>query len=225
MRLEEKMISEELRPEYFFDLSSFAHSEIFKRVDYVWEALRNIGKYIREYGDLSRFRQVEEGVYIGENTIIEPNAVIIGPTIIGDNCEIRSGSYIRGNVIIGNNCILRSEIKNSVIMNGSHAAHLSYIGDSIIGSNCNLGAGTVLANLRLDKGEIEIEINGKKYKTNLNKFGAILGDYSQTSCNVVTSPGTLIGKHSWLTCNYGGFIESDKFVKMRREIVESKNRC
>ena len=69
-------------------------------------------------------------------------------------------------------------------MNGSHAAHLSYIGDSIIGSNCNLGAGTVLANLRLDKGEIEIEINGKKYKTNLNKFGAILGDYSQTSCNV-----------------------------------------
>ena len=109
-------------------------------------------------------------------------------------------------------------------MNNSHAAHLSYIGDSIIGNHCNLGAGSVLANLRLDKGEVIIQLEEEKYATGSKKLGAVLGDYSQTSCNVVTSPGTLIGKNSLLTCNYGGFLPSNMFVKSKSEIVKKENR-
>jgi NDP-sugar pyrophosphorylase family protein len=140
----------------------------------------------------------DKNIYIGEGTVVEPGALIKGPTIIGNNCEIRRGAYIRGKCLIGDNCVVghSTEMKNSVMLNGSKASHFGYVGDSILGNNANLGAGTKLANLKMDNREIEIRVGNEKYPSKLKKLGAILGDNVETGCNSVCNPGTLIGKSS-----------------------------
>lgn len=78
---------------------------------------------------------------------------IEGPVIIGEECKIGPNCYIRPYTSIGDKCHIGNacEIKNSIIMNNSNIPHQNYVGDSIIGENCNLGAGTKIANLRFDR--------------------------------------------------------------------------
>ncbi len=133
-------------------------------------------------------------ITIGKNTVVEPGAYIEGPCIIGEHCQIRQGAYIRGYVVTGNHCVIghASEVKNSILLNHALAAHFNYVGDSILGNHTNLGAGTKLANLRLDRKEISVLWKGERISTFLKKFGALLGDYAQTGCNTVANPGTLM---------------------------------
>ncbi len=137
-------------------------------------------------------------IQIGKGTVIEPGALIKGPTIIGDHTEVRQGAYVRGNCLIGDRCIVghTTEMKSAIMLNDAKAGHFAYIGDSILGNAVNLGAGTKLANLKIVDFEMVIRVEGKEYKTGLRKLGAILGDNVQTGCNSVTSPGTLLGKNS-----------------------------
>jgi len=152
------------------------------------------------------------GIFIGKGTVIEAGVVIKPLTIIGENNEIRQGAYLRGEIITGVGCVIghTTEVKNSLLLDDVEAAHFAYIGDSVVGNHANLGAGTRLANLQLRTREeretkkvrpITIHIEGKEYQTGLTKFGAILGDYVETGCNSVTSPGTLIGQESWVYAN------------------------
>ena len=124
----------------------------------------------------------DENVSIGEGSLIESGALIKGPTIIGNNVEIRQGAYIRGNCIIGDGCVVghATEMKNSIMLNGSKAAHFAYVGDSILGNDVNLGAGTRLANIYLINLNIIIITDNKRYRTDLKKLGAIIGDGTQT---------------------------------------------
>jgi len=140
----------------------------------------------------------DSNIHIGKGTIIEPGALIKGPTIIGNNTEVRQGAYIRGNCLIGDRCVVghTTEVKTSIMLNDAKAGHFAYIGDSILGNNVNLGAGTKLANLKIMDFEMKLRIAGEVYKTGLRKLGAILGDHVETGCNSVTSPGTLLGKES-----------------------------
>ncbi|MFQ5431422.1 MAG: glucose-1-phosphate thymidylyltransferase [Nitrospinota bacterium] len=146
-------------------------------------------------------------VRIGEGTKIEPGAVIKGPAIIGKNCDIRQTAYLRGNMITGDVCTLghATEIKNSILMNHTEAGHFNYIGDCVLGSYVNLGAGTRLANLNFRTPEqkkavafpeITFRHDGKKIKTGVSKFGAIIGDYCETGCNAVTNPAVMLGPDS-----------------------------
>ena len=137
---------------------------------------------------------VKKGARIRSGAYIEGPVVICQGSDVGPNCFIRSGTCLGKNVRIGNAC----EIKNSIIMDGSHAAHLSYVGDSIIGSNCNLGAGTITANLRFDKSEIEVNVKGERMYSGRQKLGVMMGDNVQTGINVNIHPGVLIGNDSWL---------------------------
>ena len=92
---------------------------------------------------------VEEGVslqnsvVIGEGTVIKSGTYIEGPCIIGKNCRIGPHAYIRGSTSIGDDCHIGhcSELKNSIIMSGTKIPHFNYIGDSVIGTGCNFGAG------------------------------------------------------------------------------------
>ena len=145
----------------------------------------------------------DEHIHIGEGCVVEPGALIKGPTIIGDNTEIRQGAYIRGSCLIGDRCIVghATEMKNSVMIGRVTAGHFAYIGDSILGWDVNLGAGTKLANLSIVGTEINLKIDKKLYKTGLRKFGAVIGDSVETGCNSVTSPGTLLGKRSIVVPN------------------------
>lgn len=145
----------------------------------------------------------DDHIYIGEGSVVEPGALIKGPTIIGKNTEVRQSAYIRGSCLVGDRCIVghTTEMKNAVMINRVTAGHFAYIGDSILGNDVNLGAGTKLANLKIIGSEIILRINKKLYRTGLRKFGAILGDSVETGCNSVTNPGTLMGKKSIVVPN------------------------
>jgi UDP-N-acetylglucosamine diphosphorylase/glucosamine-1-phosphate N-acetyltransferase len=135
-------------------------------------------------------------VSIGKGTTVRANSYIQGPVAIGDNCDIGPNCFIRPSTAIGDNCHIGGavEVKNSIVMQGSKIPHHNYIGDSIIGEDCNLGAGTKIANLRLDKKEI---IAGN-IDTKRRKFGAIIGDSVQTGINASINVGSLIGDHAFI---------------------------
>lgn len=166
------------------------------------------------------------GIYLGAHTILEPTAIIKGPVVIGGHCEVRQGAYIRGNVLVGDHCVIghNTEIKNSIVMNHSEAGHFNYIGDCILGSYVNLGAGTKLANLQFrsieDKRKVAFppittRLEGREIETGLNKFGAVLGDFVEMGCNSVSSPGVLVGKNSWVYPNITlpkGFYPPNHFI-------------
>lgn len=220
-----------LRPNYFFDLTKFEHQAIFDTCNNVWDVLSKIKIYLENQSLGSIAVDIPKGAYlinpelitIGKGSTIEPGAFIKGPCIIGKNCSIRHGAYIRGNVITGNDCVLGhdSEFKNVVLLNNAHAAHFAYVGDSILGNRVNLGAGTVCANLKLNKGLVAVNVNGDHIKTGLRKFGAIIGDDSQVGCNTVTNPGTLLGKGvSCYPCtNFGGFVPEGCIVRYETKAV------
>lgn len=190
--------------EEFFSLAEVPFPELFESIEYVWEALGKRNEYIRDrirpnIGWIERDGIYIEGdVYIGEDTVIGPGAYIKGPTIIGDHCEVRHGAYIRGNVIVGDHCVIghTTEVIRSIILNHVRADHFAYIGDSILGNNCHLGAGVILANvkMRMNPSSVRIKIDGNSYDTGMRKPGGIVGDNSEIGCNSTANPGTILGK-------------------------------
>jgi UDP-N-acetylglucosamine diphosphorylase / glucose-1-phosphate thymidylyltransferase / UDP-N-acetylgalactosamine diphosphorylase / glucosamine-1-phosphate N-acetyltransferase / galactosamine-1-phosphate N-acetyltransferase len=140
----------------------------------------------------------DDQIHLGPGSVVEPGALIQGPTIIGAQTEVRQGAYVRGNCIIGNRCVVghTTEIKGSVMLNDAKAGHFAYIGDSILGNATNLGAGTKLANLKIKAGTVWVKAGRARLDTGLRKFGAVLGDNVEIGCNAVTNPGTLLGKGS-----------------------------
>lgn len=207
--------------EDFFNTDDFPFSDLFTDVNNVWDLIKKIAPYLKNYklgkieGEISpqAYLVNPELISIGKGTVVEPGAYIKGPCLIGENSVIRHGAYIRGDVIAGNKVVIGhdTEVKNALFFNGAHAAHFAYVGDSILGNRVNLGAGTKLANLRLNNQPISI----LGYNTGLRKFGAILGDDVQIGCNAVLNPGTLVGKSSDIlpSLNVGGVIEPNVRVK------------
>ncbi len=163
---------------------------------------------------------MDENIEIGKGSVIEPGALIKGPTVIGDQTEIRQGAYIRGNVLVGDRCVVghTTEMKSSVMLGDSQAGHFAYVGDSILGKG-NLGAGTKLANLKITGDQVLLKINDKKYETGLRKFGAILGDGVETGCNTVTTPGTLLsrGVLVYPNCTASGYHAPETIIKLRQK--------
>lgn len=134
-------------------------------------------------------------VVVGKGTVIRSGTYIEGPVVIGNNSKIGPNCYLRPYTTIGNNCHVGNacEVKNSLVMDHSNVPHLNYVGDSIIGQHCNLGAGTTVANLRLDKNNIVVTLNGKKIDSKRRKLGMVMGDNVQTGINSIINVGTIIG--------------------------------
>ncbi len=135
-------------------------------------------------------------VSIGKNTVVRSGAYLVGPIIIGEGCDIGPNCFIRAATSIGNNCHIGAavEVKNSIIMRGTKVPHLNYVGDSVIGEDCNFGAGTKVANLRLDSRTIAVD--GKS--TGLRKLGVIAGDKVETGINASINVGTMIGNNTFI---------------------------
>jgi carbonic anhydrase/acetyltransferase-like protein (isoleucine patch superfamily) len=140
----------------------------------------------------------DDKIILEPGAVVEPGALIKGPAVIGRNTEVRHGAYMRGNCLIGNKCVVghTTEMKNSIMLDGAKAGHFAYVGDSILGNAANLGAGTKLANLKMIPGSIAVRVEKQQYDTGRRKLGAILGDNTETGCNSVLSPGTLMGPAS-----------------------------
>ncbi|TFG06028.1 MAG: glucose-1-phosphate thymidylyltransferase [Promethearchaeota archaeon] len=173
-----------------------------------WDLL-DANRYFLDRSDLKNQGTLENNITIvgkvgiGQGTRILAGAYIEGPVYIGENCKIGPNCYIRpycyiaNNVHIGHAC----ELKNTIIFDNTTIPHLSYIGDSIIGSGVNLGAGTITANLRFDKNSIKVTIKGAKMDSGRKKMGTIIGDNSQTGIGATIMPGVKIGPNSIVGSN------------------------
>ncbi|MEA2089923.1 MAG: bifunctional sugar-1-phosphate nucleotidylyltransferase/acetyltransferase [Thermoproteota archaeon] len=176
------------------------------------------------------------------NGQIEYGAHLVGPVVVAERARVRSGAYIQGPVFIdegsdvGPNCFIRPytsmgknvrignacEIKNSIIMDGTHIGHLSYVGDSVVGENCNLGAGTVVANLRLDEKTVKMQVKNEILDSGRKKFGAVLGDQVKTGINALFMPGVKVGCNSWIGANVVVYrdVPSNRFLILKQKIEE-----
>jgi NDP-sugar pyrophosphorylase family protein len=135
-------------------------------------------------------------VHIDERASIEPGSHFIGPCYIAPGATVRHGAYVREYSWICWGALLghSSEIKHSVLLPKAKAPHFNYVGNSIIGSDANLGAGVILSNLRNDGGEVIVRSEGHRLASRLRKFGALIGDGVQLGCNTVTNPGVILAK-------------------------------
>ena len=175
---------------------------------------------------------------------VESGAHLIGPVTVAETARIRSGAYIEGPAFIdeesdiGPNCYIRPytsigkkvrvgnacEIKNSIIMDNVHIGHLSYVGDSILGENCNLGAGTITANYRLDGGTIKMVVKDRVVDSGRTKLGAVLGDSVKAGINALFMPGVKVGCNSWIGPNVVVYrdVAADTVVLLKQNLEERK---
>ncbi|ACL11660.1 Glucose-1-phosphate thymidylyltransferase [Desulfurococcus amylolyticus 1221n] len=139
-------------------------------------------------------------VYIGENSLVNPFTMIEGPAYIDREVEIGPNARIRPWSVIcrGSKIGFSVEVKESIILENVHASHLTYIGDSIVCENVNLGAGTITANLRFDEATVKMLIKDHVEDTGRKKMGAVIGANVKTGVNVSLMPGVKIGSDTWI---------------------------
>ncbi len=167
---------------------------------------------------------VGDQIVIGKGSRIAPGAVVEGPVWIGEDVEVRVGAYLRGGCWVGDGCVVGAnvEMKRAILFPGAHAAHLNYVGDSLLGCDVNLGAGVILSNFRHDGRLIEIPVaGGERLATGKRKLGAILGDGVAVGCNSVLNPGTIVGARTQIYTGVqlrSGIYPADSMIKLRQEL-------
>jgi NDP-sugar pyrophosphorylase family protein len=219
----------DFRPAAFFDIDGYSHSDLLDPAKPVWAALgRTLSGYLESWSDWGINIDVPVGVHllgdriaIAAGCLIEPGAVIVGPAILEEGVQIRTGAYIRQNVLLAAGSLVgaHSEVKGSILLPGAKAPHQAYVGDSILGRDVNLGAGTICSNVKNVGREISFSAGGETYHTGLRKFGAILGDGCKTGCNTVLNPGVLMGPGSVTYTNASirsGFFPAGTLIKVRQ---------
>lgn len=170
-----------------------------------WDLLEANGRSLanlpsRVKGLVEQGAVLKGSVWVEEGSVVKSGCYLEGPVYIGKGCvvgpnsRIRPSTSLQDRVLVGTSC----EIKNSLLMSGTKVPHLSYVGDSIIGEDCNLGAGTITANIRFDEQPIKMRVKGKVMVSGRKKLGAIIGDSVQTGINVSLLPGVRVGSGSWI---------------------------
>ncbi|HUR11234.1 MAG TPA: putative sugar nucleotidyl transferase [Flavitalea sp.] len=133
-------------------------------------------------------------IYVGKNAEIMEGSLIRGPFALCEGSVVKMGSKIYGATTIGPFSIVGGEIKNSVVFGYSNKAHDGYLGDSVIGEWCNMGAGTSNSNLKNNAGEVRVwQQNSGLYQPAGQKCGVLLGDYSRCAINTSFNTGTVVG--------------------------------
>lgn len=139
------------------------------------------------------FLNASEGpIYIGKNSLVMEGAAIRGPFACGESAVVKMNSKIYGATTLGPHCTGGGEIKNSVFFGCSNKAHDGYIGDSVIGEWCNLGAGTTNSNIKNNAGMVKVWTPRGEMNAGL-KCGVFMGDYSKTAINTSINTGTVMG--------------------------------
>jgi UDP-N-acetylglucosamine diphosphorylase / glucose-1-phosphate thymidylyltransferase / UDP-N-acetylgalactosamine diphosphorylase / glucosamine-1-phosphate N-acetyltransferase / galactosamine-1-phosphate N-acetyltransferase len=149
----------------------------------------------------------EGPIYIGKNAEVMEGALIRGPFAMGESARVKMGAKVYGATTLGPYCIVAGEIKNTVLFGYSSKAHDGYLGDSVIGEWCNLGAGTTCSNMKNNAGEVRLWTPKGEISAG-NKCGAMIGDYSRTAINTSINTGTVIG----VSCNVFGSGLTPKYI-------------
>jgi UDP-N-acetylglucosamine diphosphorylase / glucose-1-phosphate thymidylyltransferase / UDP-N-acetylgalactosamine diphosphorylase / glucosamine-1-phosphate N-acetyltransferase / galactosamine-1-phosphate N-acetyltransferase len=133
-------------------------------------------------------------IYIGRNAEIMEGSMLRGPVSIGEGAVVKMGAAIYGATTIGPGCMVGGEIKNSIFFSFSNKAHEGYIGDAVIGSWCNLGAGTSCSNIRNTATPVKVwNMHQHSFLEAGLKCGLLMGDYSRCGINTSFNTGTVVG--------------------------------
>ena len=162
-----------------------------------WNVTTKLPQLIeREMAKLSDAFKIEDQIAIHETASVEAGAVLKGPIVVGPNAFIASGAYLRGGVYLGTDCIVgpACELKTTIMFEGSKVAHLSFVGDSIIGARANIEAGAIIANYRNEMEDKLLKFihADKLVNTGVKKFGALIGDDARIGANAVIAPGAIL---------------------------------
>jgi UDP-N-acetylglucosamine diphosphorylase/glucosamine-1-phosphate N-acetyltransferase len=149
-------------------------------------------------------------IYISKNAEIMEGSMVRGPFFLGEESILKMGTKIYGATSIGKKCVIGGEVKNSVFFDYSNKAHDGYIGDSVIGQWCNLGAGTSNSNLKNNAGSVKVWSEEKKQLIPVGtKCGLLMGDYSRSAINTSFNTGTVTG----ICCNIFGTGLTPKHIQ------------
>jgi bifunctional UDP-N-acetylglucosamine pyrophosphorylase/glucosamine-1-phosphate N-acetyltransferase len=152
-------------------------------------------------GDVSDGAELSGSVVVEEGATVRSGVVVDGPALIRSGATVGPNAYLRGATLLGPDAKVGHavEVKNSVLMAGATVGHLSYVGDSVLGRDVNFGAGTSVANLRHDGGDVKVTVKGDRVSTGRRKMGVVVGGGAKTGINsslnagVVLSPGATVG--------------------------------
>jgi NDP-sugar pyrophosphorylase family protein len=140
--------------------------------------------------------EISNEIAVHRTATVEPGAVLKGPLIVGPRCLVAAGAYLRGGNWIAERCIFGpgSELKSSFVFAGTKLAHFNFVGDSILGADVNLEAGSIVCNYRNEREdkEIRVRFGNALHRTGCQKFGALFGDHSRIGANAVLAPGALL---------------------------------
>ncbi len=195
--------------------------------EFAWQILAKLDSFTAEIKDLRLGKihptaVIEGNVHIAESAVIGPHVYIQGPAWIAENAQVKHAAYLRAGVVLASAAEVgaKTEVKRSLFLNSAKAAHLNYVGDSILGHKVNLGAGVKLANFKTFGTNIKIA----NYETGLRKLGAMLADNVSIGCNAVTVPGTIVGKRTIIynLAMARGVIAADSILKLRQQFELSK---
>lgn len=177
----------------------FKEAQFWSPSSYSFDVLKSMSDLFltfpfKKKGEVEKGVTIKGKIHLGKGSIIKAGTYIEGNAYIGENCSIGPNAYLRKNVVLEDNVSIGQavEIKNTIVGENTKINHLSYIGDSVIGSNCNLGAGTITANLRHDNQNIKTLIKENLIDTKLRKLGVITGDNVKTGINTIIYPGRKI---------------------------------
>lgn len=218
-------MTDEIRTDSLLDCSHSIAGGYIKEYEYPYLAIPHIKEMILDIQSRlsDDFIQIKEGVFAHKTAEIAPSAYIGAPTVICAGAEIRHCAYIRGSALIGENSVVgnSTEVKNAIIFDNVQVPHFNYVGDSILGYKSHMGAGSVTSNVKSDKTNVVLTVNGQKVETGMRKFGAVLGDFVEVGCNSTLNPGTIIGRHTNVYPNscVRGIIPAWHIYKNKENIV------
>lgn len=134
-------------------------------------------------------------IYLGKDAEVMEGSIIRGPFSLGEHSALKLGAKVYGPTTIGPHCKVGGEVSNSVIFGYSNKAHDGFLGNSVIGEWCNLGADTNNSNLKNNYGNVKLfnYAQNKQIDTGLQFCGLIMGDYSKSGINTMFNTGTVVG--------------------------------
>lgn len=209
-----------------YDLNETIAAELFEGLTYPWEVLPKIHDFILTLGerlDRERFEKRGENIWVAKSAKVAPTACLNGPLIIDEDAEVRHCAFIRGNAIVGKGAVVgnSTELKNVILFNKVQVPHYNYVGDSVLGFQSHMGAGSITSNVKSDKRLVVVKGKNITIETGLKKLGAMLADDVEVGCNSVLNPGTIVGRKTniYPTSCVRGVVPANSIYKAQDNIV------
>lgn len=209
-----------------YDLTYTMARPLLASVVYPWEALDEIGAFIRQLGETlspEEYRHPAPTVWIHKTATVFESAYLGENVIIGSDTEVRHGAFVRGNALVGCGAVVgnSTELKNVILFDGVQVPHYNYVGDSVLGYKAHMGAGSITSNVKSDKQPVAIRLGAERIVTGRKKIGAMLGDRVEVGCGSVLNPGTVIGADARIypLSAVRGFVPPRSIYKHQGEIA------